>query len=169
MTKRINIRCLGIKAFAGIERVTWVDGVNSLQDNGEHILMWDFDGVDRKAMIESLMGQQLVNRLSDILILDTLKRYNNPDPWAEYPVLSSYHAYCFTTLPWREAFTIVWNTPKVCQTYLKMAFVRGYFTLRFSPKNGRGFKLLTTLPGLTVPSMEAEKASSFVRYLTKRT
>jgi len=159
----------GVQIFGGIKRVGYVNGINSHPkgedpDEAGHILMWDFDGVDMWETIRELLSQQRKHRLPTIYLLDTNKVFK----W-DGPEIKSLHAYCFRALPWRDAFQIVWDTPGVCDTYLKMAFARGFFTLRFGPKNGRGIDLLLKIPGNPDrENVDPFGMDNFVRYLTKR-
>lgn len=165
MTKRLQVG--KYKLYWGFERMTAVQGVNSGQPDGTHILMWDFDGVDRKVLIETLIGVQFSYNLPQIYVLNTGKVYTTDDPFAQYPVLGNYHAYCLAVKPWRAAFRLVEATPHVCGTYLKMAYVRGYFTLRFSDKDGREVWLDTIIPSQVPEDLDPRAMTSFVKYLTK--
>ena len=126
-----RLRVLSHEFYIGVKKYTYVTGVNSKMEDGNHFLMWDFDADrdDKDAYTQvyaNLLEAQLNNHLGDIHLLDTGR---------------GIHAYCLMSLPWREAFRVVENTLGVDPTYLKMAYVRGYFTLRFTEKSGRRKKI----------------------------
>jgi hypothetical protein len=150
-----------------VKRTGYVNGVNSHiagEDpvNSKHILMWDFDNVTPVDVVIDLSSLQVAFDLSDIYILDTGKEHSDGK--------RNLHAYCFQQMTWKQAFHRVEAAQYVDPTYLKMAYVRGYFTLRFSQKNGRDFQLFTLLPGRNKESDRSpEDVGSFVRYRTKIT
>ncbi|MAF43773.1 MAG: hypothetical protein CMI54_06365 [Parcubacteria group bacterium] len=150
-----------LRFYFGFDRMTSVTGVNSALPKTKagdlenyHLLMWDFDGVKKRAVHDSLKRIQRRRNLPPIYVLGT----GRPD---------SYHAYCFSKHKWEEAFLIVWQTKKVCSTFVKMGFVRGYFTLRFSPKSGRAITFDSVLKSSNPETVNPYQLKSFVQYLTK--
>ena len=152
MDTRFNIG--NFRVYIGVKRMTWVDGVNSKLDDGGHFLMWDFDDVDPEELSLALEETQKALGLPNIYILSSGKP-------------RGYHAYCFKRYSWDEAFAIVWRTPRVCQTFVKMAFVRGYFTLRYSAKSGREISFERILVGPAPEDVDPRQIHNFVRYYTK--
>lgn len=155
----VRARLGGLEVYAGIKMSTLVTGVNSLilsgEHKGEHILMWDFDDSPITLVAQTLRSLQALFDLPEINIVAT----GRPN---------SYHAYCFKACPWTKALNMVWMTQGVCKTFVKMAFMREYFTLRFSAKSGR--EIVPTIRlGSSVPGdVEPENVhSSFVKYRTK--
>lgn len=153
MSKQLNIG--KIRVYFGVQRMTAVTGVNSLLEDGSHFLMWDFDDVEYELVAAALRQVQRAEDLSNIYILSSGK----PDCW---------HAYCFQRYVWREALVIVWTTPLVCNTFVKMGFMRGHFTLRFREKKGRPVTFVEILRSPFAEDVDASKVDNFTRYLTKR-
>ena len=142
------------RVYVGIKRMTWVKGVNSKLEDGQHFLQWDFDGVKLSDVYLSLFTAQIAHNLPPIYIRATGK----PD---------AFHAYCLKRLDWTKAFEIVWHTEHVCNTFVKMAFLRGYFTLRFGPKSGREITFDGHLESDEPETVDATKIHNFVKYYTK--
>jgi len=112
--------------------VTNVTGVNSNLEDGNHILMWDFDDTTFDDVFKSLLTTQRVYELPNIYILETLKDKN-------------FMAYCFKRTPLFEAAEIIAFTKGVDWNYFKYGVYRNHFTLRVTPKCGREIKLIWTL------------------------
>lgn len=109
-------------------------GVCSQQFNkpDSHVLLWDFDYSELDDIVKSLM--------------DIQKQYNLPSIYVIQSSPDSYHAYCFTSRTFREIINILSATKQIDMTYLRLGIVRGYFTLRITPrKNEPNFKLVKTL------------------------
>lgn len=101
-------------------------------DLNKHCLLWDFDYSSIDNIIVSLKRLQKQYCLPAIYVIQS-----SPD---------SYHAYCLVARAFREIVNILSATLEVDMTYLRMGFVRGYFTLRITPrKNEPEFKLLRIL------------------------
>ncbi len=134
-------------------QVTDVIGVNSILPDGKHILMWDFDDVPLACVEIALKEVQKRHRLPKIYILNTGKP-------------CSYIAYCFARCMWRYAFGIVASTPFVDWNFIKYAAVRGHFTLRVSPKNGRKIRLVKVLNSPMPEDACVDELRSWVNYET---
>ena len=109
-------------------------GICSQQyDNRDkHCLLWDFDYLDINKIIHSLKVRQMLYDLPSIYVVQS-----SP---------SSYHAYCLVARSFREVINILSATPEIDMTYLRMGIVRGYFTLRITPRKGEPkFKLVELL------------------------
>jgi len=134
-------------------RVTDVIGVNSRLPDGKHILMWDFDDVELRGVVKALKMQMRRYKLPRIYVLNS----GADRHWM---------AYCFDRREWREAYGIVASTPHVDMGYLKYAAVRGHFTLRVSPKDGRKIKLVCIIPSPHPERAYVKELRSWVRYET---
>jgi len=145
----------GIRMTLSIARVTQVIGVNSMLDDGRHILMWDFDEVSLGHVKDALRIVQTRYFLSDIHIFKT----SEPD---------NYIAYCFTAVDWRRAVEIVAVTYYVDWQFLRFGVYRGHFTLRVSPKTLEEPKPVFRIEGMTLSDVKPEELKSWVRYQTLR-
>ena len=134
-------------------QVTDVIGVNSILPDGKHILMWDFDDAPLPYVESALETAIAYYMLPNIYILNTGKP-------------NHYIAYCFKRHEWRHAFGIVASTPFVDWNFIKYAAVRGHFTLRVSPKNGKKIRLVKVLKGITKEDACVDELRSWVNYET---
>jgi hypothetical protein len=134
-------------------QVTDVIGVNSKLKDGNHILMWDFDGVPLNEVAWALLTVQYKYKLSDIYIFNGGK----PD---------SYMAYCYERLPWRKALSIVLDTPHVDYNFIKYSAFREKFTLRVSPKCGRWVHAVKILHSSYLPRANVRELQDWVIYET---
>jgi hypothetical protein len=126
-------------------------GVNSKLDDDRHILMWDFDDMKLDDVILSLMETQYKYNLSTIFILNT----GRPD---------SYIAYCFDAHPFQKAAEIICSTRGIDWDFYRLAIIRGYFTLRVSPKSGRKIKLAAILPSTKKPDATVKDLNHWLIY-----
>ncbi len=101
-------------------------------DNDKHILLWDFDNTPIGEIEQSLITVQQIYNLPPIYIISS-------SPY-------SYHAYCFTARPFREVIHILSAIPQVDLYYLRLGMVRGYYTLRITPRQNDTFQLVKKLP-----------------------
>lgn len=115
--------------FAPMSDVT---GVNSNLEDGNHILMWDFDDTTLNDVATSLLKVQSIYELPHIHILETKENKN-------------FIAYCFKRLPWLKVVEILAFTKGMDWNYFKYGVYRGHFTLRVTPKDGREPKLIWML------------------------
>jgi len=134
-------------------QVTDVVGVNSTLPDGKHILMWDFDDMKLEDVIDELEFIKSLYALPKIYILNSGKP-------------NHYIAYCFKRLEWRDAFGIVASTKGVDWNFIKYAAVRGHFTLRVSPKNGRKPRLVCIIPSPAKEDASIRELRSWVKYET---
>ncbi len=151
MIKRFTIK--QIRFTLTIAKIAKVIGVNSELEDGNHILMWDFDDVLLDNVKDALRIVQSRYCLSDIHILRT----KEPD---------NYIAYCFSSQTWRDACEIAACTPFVDWQFFRFGVYRGHFTLRVTPKNERQIKLVTRLEGHSQPDCKPSDLKSWVRYET---
>ena len=126
-----------IHLYIGLSRQRRLIGVNSRIDvPNKHMLMWDFDG--QAAAIPPYLALDLKireHRLPPIYLLDSSPFH--------------FHAYCFVGMDWREAFRLVEETPGVDPVFLKLAYLRGHFTLRIQDKRRGVLRLREAIPGLS--------------------
>jgi len=153
MIKRLTIGDLRLTFSCA--RITRVIGVNSELEDGNHILMWDFDDVPLDKVKSALRKVQTRYFLSDIIILKT----KEPD---------SYNAWCFTRVPWQRAVEIVAATEHVDWGFFRYSVWRYHFTLRTTPKNGRDSRQVARLEGYELPTARIEDLKYWVEYETKK-
>jgi len=138
-----------------LRRVQDVKGICSETRNGWHILMWDFDDVPLRAVKLNLDIIQRQYQLSNIYILESKPKEN-------------YMAYCFSEFPWAHALKIVIDTPKVDWNYVRLSVIRGYFTLRVSPKRGEVPKLVHVLESVHQETCVIDDLVRAVNYETSK-
>lgn len=141
---RIGISC---------NRITYTEGACSLLENGEHILMWDFDNVGLDDILASLIMIQSWHCLPRTYVLES-----SP---------GSYIAYCFKRCSFPRAISIVADTPYVDWQFVKLSVLRGYFTLRIGEKHGCEPRLVRVLESIYPETASIPELCKFVRYETK--
>jgi len=151
MIKRLDIG--GLRFTFSFSSVIKVVGVNSYTGDNLHFLMWDFDHVKLRDVIQALKVVQTRYCLSDIHIAKTKDD-------------GGYHAFCFTTVGWQRAIEIVAATEYVDMKYLKWSVFRSRFTLRVSEKLGRIPHKVATLDGFGMPDITIRDCKSWVIYET---
>jgi len=129
-------------------------GFNSRVSDGLHCLVWDFDDIDRNTLLSTLRFQQVTYSLPEIQIYKSRKDVDN------------YHAVCFKLLPWEKVVSIVAATPFVDWGFVKWGVMRGYFTLRMSPRNDSIPFLYAKLPSDTPSDCGWRDLTSFAFYET---
>lgn len=152
---RWHIDLKGWRLYIGLTHSVKVKGVNSNLPDRRHILMWDFDNKEGEDVINSLVAIQKKFKLSRIFLLNT-------------GLDGHYHAYCFKAISWAMALYILASTKHLDSTYFKIGIIRGFYTLRYSKKEGRGFT-----PAIILPSKVKEDIDPFedlcgCEYWTKR-
>lgn len=145
----------GVRFHVGLTRTTTVTGVNSQLAGGGQFLMWDFDNVLRNDVELALLEVQGRFQLPAIRVLST-------------GIDNYYHAYCFKRCSETEARAVIASTAHVDKVFLTLGLMRGYFTLRFSPKRKRSFEPAFTLEAPLPEDVTPEEVLSFVEYTTKR-
>ena len=151
MIKRLTVGHFRVTLTAA--RIAKVIGVNSELENGQHILMWDFDEHPLEDIKASLRVVQTRYFLSDIHICRT-------------KVPDNYVCYCFSQQVWQRACEIVCQTKYVDWQFFRFGVYRGHFTLRVTPKNDRGIELADRLEGYCLPDCTPQDLKSWVRYET---
>ena len=130
-----------------------VIGVNSKLPDGNHILMWDFDGVQFENVYNELWTTQMFFKLPNIYILNT----GAPD---------HYIAYCFKRTPWHDAVHIISTSPSIDWSWFKWGMYRDHFTLRVTPKCNRNIKLAEVLRSIVPEDCSVYTLQSWVKYET---
>ena len=131
----VRIGKLQLRLYASIlEQRTGVCSQN-YSNLSEHCLLWDFDYSKADDIYKSLKVVQ--------------KQYSLPSIYLIQSSQDSYHAYCLVAKTFREVIAILSATPEIDLTYLKLGIVRGYFTLRITPrKNEPNFRIYKILPSV---------------------
>jgi len=142
-------------AYAGIKRVEMVDGYNSILPGGKHFLMWDFDDVPQADVLVALGIIQHKYKLPRVWVLNT----GRSECW---------HANCFKSMPWEECRSIVAATSLVDNKFVAIGILRGFFTLRYSPVEGREFKPAVVLPSKVPEDVDPFELKSFITYPKRR-
>lgn len=148
--KLVNNYELEIKLKQQVKRI----GVNScsFDEPNKHMIIWDFDYVSSiKELVDNLIAIQFMYELSTIYIIESSKR--------------KYHGYCFTKRTFKELLHILSDTPMICDDYLRIGAIRGFYTLRISKRNDCQFRLVTTIPSDIIPDMLPSECS-LAEYLT---
>ena len=120
----IRGKIFGHDLYARCGKRVDVDGINSTLSDGESVLFWEFDDTPYEAVLAALSDIQEEYLLSPITLLMA-------------SVNTSWHAVCWTRLPWMKALAIVAQTEGVAPNFVRLAAQREHFTLRMTDK-GRG-------------------------------
>lgn len=153
MNWRLDIK--GWRFYVALTHSVKVRGVNSKLPSGKHILMWDFDNIGEVNVKDALSDIQRRFRLPKIYLINTgLKDY--------------WHAYCFKAMSYPDCLRVLATTKYLDQVYFKIGVIRGYFTLRYSPKKDRDFEPAIILPSRYKEDVNPYELCSFIKYWTKR-
>ena len=138
-----------------IVRVADIVGVHSLLEDGNHILMWDFDDKTAEQVFGTLLAVQTIYDLPNIYLLNT----GTPD---------HYIAYCFQRNSWQRCKEIIAFTPHVDPNFFKFGVYRDKFTLRVSPKYNRKPKLVHILKSPVREDCSVDELKRWVQYETMK-
>lgn len=105
----------------------------------KHMLLWDFDNSKLEDILNSLDKTQNEYLLSNIYVIQSST--------------FSYHAYCFTAQTFRETIHILSSVKQIDDTYLCLGMVRGYYTLRITPRFDSEFKFVCVLGSSIEPNI----------------
>lgn len=97
----------------------------------KHVLLWDFDDVELEVVEASLTA--------------IMKRYKLPKIYIVSSSPKRFHAYSFTARTFKEVIHILSATPELDVKYLRLGMVRGYYTLRITPRKNDDFTLVKIL------------------------
>ncbi|MBA7484950.1 hypothetical protein ES707_20481 [subsurface metagenome] len=150
-----TIRIGSVRMWASIRKVEDIKGMCSNTNSGKHILMWDFDGTTFGRVSVSLRIIQERCQLPKITILETKAGCN-------------FIAYCFEELEWEDALAIVLDTDGVCWNFFRLSVIRGYFTLRVSPKGGRIPYFRAEIPGKSPQKITVDDLVHAINYETSK-
>lgn len=150
-----TIRLGSLRVWVSIRKVEDHKGICSNTKNGKHILMWDFDDSLFGYVSAELRSVQRKYGLPKITILET-------------KVGKNYVAYCFEELEWKDALAIVLDTRRVCWNYFRLSVIRGYFTIRVSPKRGRTPYFRAEIPGKTPQKITVDDLVHAIKYETSK-
>ena len=143
-----------VRLTLSLARIAKIMGVNSKLDDGNHILMWDFDNLSLESVEDALKIIQVRYFLSDIHILETNKEEHN------------HIAYCFTRTEWQRAIEIIAATYGIDFQFLRLSVYRGWFTLRVGAKKSGTPHLVKRLEGYCLADVEPSELTSWVEYET---
>jgi len=133
--------------------ITRVIGVNSLLEDGNHFLMWDFDDTTLDDVVDALLQVQRIYELPTIYIVESKKDTN-------------FMAYCFKRVSLQKAVEIIAFTKGIDWSHLKYGVFRGSFTLRVSSKCGRKPKLVWKLVSDVPEDVSIPELKRWIRYET---
>lgn len=149
----LTARFKGYAVSLHARRYTFVTGVDSTLQDGRHILMWDYDDVPMNTAYDDLLVMQAVNSLPTIYIL----RSSFGDHFI---------AYCFASFTFRDAMKVLLQSPFVDWEYIRMAMMRGHFTLRMTPKHLVEPLLVGRLVSSIKPDVKPSDLHDFPTYET---
>jgi hypothetical protein len=141
------------RIWLSIRKVTKMQGICSNLEDGNHILLFDFDSSTLAEALRSLMKVQSDFDLAPISILQTRQD-------------EGYIAYCFCRKPFRDCIAILCQTEGVDWNFIRLSCIRGYITLRISPKRGVKPKLVAHLSSRTPEQATIEELVRAIDYET---
>ena len=97
-----------------------------------------------------------------------VKGVNSKLPNGRHFLPCFWHAYCFRACTWGDALKILADTRYLDQVYFKIGAIRGYFTLRYSPKKGREIKPAQCLESKYKEDVDPYTLTSGIEYWTRR-
>ena len=152
---RLRIKRAGWHLYLEIYRSVRFEGVNSLLANGDHFIMWDFDEQDVTEVASALRQVQKEFKLPTIYLVNTGK----PKSW---------HGYCFKRVKYPLLLHILAATKGMDRMWFNIGVLRGFFTLRYTPRSGREFKPAYVLPGKVIEDVNPYELTNFSRYWSMR-
>ncbi len=143
------------RAYGAITRSRQMVGVNSKLADGQHVLMWDFDGIPWYMQVKrALQGVAMRHQTANIYV------------WRSSTY--GYHAYCFQRHGWPKTLEILADTPHLDPVYFKIGVIREYFTLRIEDKKRGKLTPVDVIAGFRPEDVLPAEQRSFIRYWTKR-
>lgn len=147
----IRIHKLQLRFYANIlEKRTGICSQHDSSDD-KHALLMDFDNSSLSKIINDMYTIQL--------------KYNLPTIYIIASSSYSYHAYCFTGRPFMQIIHILSDIPEIDESYFRLGIVRGYFTLRITPRKNDKFKIVKILASCFPEEMKREELT-INEYLT---
>ena len=152
---RLHLENRWFTVYAGFNRIEYVEGYNSLLEDGNHFLMWDFDDTPYEEVKLALLDVQDLFDLPTIILLKSGAK----DCW---------HANCFWRVPWELARIILASTRGIDRKYLSIAILREFCTLRYSEAGGREVVAYEYLDSPIASNCSVHDIVSFAHYPKKR-
>jgi hypothetical protein len=135
-----------------LRKTVEVEGINShIEGTDKHILLWDFDEASLEEIKAILLKIQKDFNLSTIYIIESSPTH--------------YHAYCFKSCDLPNTLYILSSTPLIDEMFFKLGVLRGYWTLRITPKNKKQKFRLVCILGTTVCYYVSPEEIAFVKKL----
>jgi hypothetical protein len=128
-------------------------GVDSKLADGNHVLLFDFDGITVRQLETELRYVQDKYQLPTIHVLNT----GRPDSW---------HGYCFYRCAFRKALQILFDCPSIDLNFVRFGIWRDHFTLRVINKNKRGIETHSKLYSTVPETCTVRELDSFSFYQT---
>lgn len=157
MHAEFHVKSYGLSVTVG--RYQKVRGICSQLTGDWHFLMWDFDGRTIEDVEHSLITVQNLFHLPPIHIIQSSEG-------------DKFHAYCFARYPFEVAIRVLASTKCIDTDYLAIGILRGYWTLRITPKTfllgfSSEFRKVKTLRGHRDADVIPEDCQREVTYWTR--
>jgi len=137
----------------GLHHLVRREGICSkVGDTDKHILLADFDDCDIDTVVRELKWLQDEYDLPTIHILKTKER--------------GYHAYCFCYRDFGEILRLLAQLPSVDRGFVGLGVVRGYWTLRITPKRLEDITPLVRLESDWPPEVDVFDSLRVTKYWT---
>lgn len=134
-----------------VRTVKNIQAITSRLEDGNHIIMWDFDGVPMATVLFYL------GKIQESYLLPPIHISSSSNT-------GGYHAYCLYRCTWLESLHIVSGTKGIDPEYVSMAAWRKRWTLRLSDK-GQGVPTYhDTLPSQIEETVAPVELTSWVDY-----
>ena len=138
--------------------IAWIkyqttEGLNSRLEDGQHCLMWDFDGFGFDIVRDGL------NRVMKLYKLSSIYLFGSSPP-------DHYLALCLSRRPWIETVHIITSLPIIDKNWLRGGVARQYFTIRIGSKNGHYPEPLLVFKSDVPETVKIEDLKYYDRYET---
>lgn len=138
--------------------IAWVkyqttEGLNSRLADGNHILMWDFDGYGYDIVCDGLIFCQRIYKLSNMYLFGS----SPPDHFL---------CLCLSRRPWIGAVHIITSISIIDSQWLRGGVARQYFTIRIGKKNGHFPIPLKVFKSKVREDVKIEELTFYDRYET---
>ena len=150
-----RLKIANLTFFTMISMTQRLEGVTSLQKDGTHIVMWDFDKCTLEQAEQTLGKVQRKYRLSHIYITSDSK--------------GSYRAWCYSKVNFTKYLKILLDNEFLDWNFFYWTVKRGKATLRTSNKVGRESQtLVSVLESYPLPIPSSCEKVIYDTGLTKR-
>jgi hypothetical protein len=150
----VRMRLGPVRIAFTIGLVEDVVGINSWLGGDDHVLFWDFDGLDLETVKRNLRRVMKRYKLPDVHIFSMGKP-------------NSYTAMCFARFHIKKVIEILAATEGEDLAHLRFGCFRKRWTIRLSDKCGRSFRYVCTLKGYRKPDVSPWQLKSWVAYETR--